>query len=593
MFDKGYTTYNSNFKIILQNHVRILIVNETEFNRATIKIPFHKDGSVTKLKAASYNLENGVVTESELSRKDIFDENVVDDRMVKRFTIPNVKKGSIIEYTYIVTSENYRNLNTWYFQTSIPVLYSEYSVSMPSFFNYSQNLSGYLPITDFKVDSEPGRLSSYQFNNIIKTFISVNIPAFVEEDFITHASNYISKVQFNLIDYTWPNSMTEVVNPSTFEELSLKLAKFSFFQSIYNNNNFLNEDVMMTLFELEEADSETKARAIFKFVKNNYTLDRSINNENIRQVYKEKKGSSLDINSLLSAMLINVGLKSYPVLISKKSNGKLNRYYPARSDFNTAICLVQLDGKDYFVDASNSFLPFNTLSPESINDQGLIVSEERLGLIDFGFQTTYSEKVIASLEILDNGSIKGTLDAKEAGYAALQIKERFDNNFDKYKESFETAHRSWLIDKHEVEAADDEEIVEHLAFTIEPSVMSFDNLIVFNPILVNRISKNPFDLDKRNLPVTLKHPTDMLVSFKYQIPADHKVKELPKAVNYSLPNNAGRFSYSSQKVGDFISVTSIFKLEHTEFTSEEYFMLKEFYALIIEKHKEEIVLEKI
>ena len=56
--------------------------------------------------------------------------------MRKKFTLPGVKEGAIIDYEYTVTSDFLFNLQPWYFQGDIPCLWSEYRAALPQFLKY-------------------------------------------------------------------------------------------------------------------------------------------------------------------------------------------------------------------------------------------------------------------------------------------------------------------------------------------------------------------------------------------------------------------------------------------------------------------------
>ncbi|MDE3212728.1 MAG: hypothetical protein KGM98_05795, partial [Bacteroidota bacterium] len=83
---------------------RIHILHKEGFKLGTVFLPLYSRGDtkdvLKEVKAASYNLENGKVEKTELNPSDIFDVQVSPIRHDKRFTLPDIKEGSIIEYTY-------------------------------------------------------------------------------------------------------------------------------------------------------------------------------------------------------------------------------------------------------------------------------------------------------------------------------------------------------------------------------------------------------------------------------------------------------------------------------------------------------------
>ena len=55
---------------------------------------------------------------------------------VQKFTLPNVREGSVVEFAYTLTSDFLFNFQDWTFQRDIPVRWSEYRVSIPAFYRY-------------------------------------------------------------------------------------------------------------------------------------------------------------------------------------------------------------------------------------------------------------------------------------------------------------------------------------------------------------------------------------------------------------------------------------------------------------------------
>ena len=128
---------------------------------ANVSISLYADGDaeeeLNKLKAVTYNLENGKVVETKLDVKaSVFKDKISKNRVVKKFTFPNVKEGSIIEYEYTITSDFLQNLQPWEFQGAYPRLWSEYNLALPEFLGYVFLTRGYkkYDINDKKLRSE-------------------------------------------------------------------------------------------------------------------------------------------------------------------------------------------------------------------------------------------------------------------------------------------------------------------------------------------------------------------------------------------------------------------------------------------------------
>ncbi|MBM3416742.1 MAG: DUF3857 domain-containing protein [Bacteroidetes bacterium] len=136
------------FSLVFKHHKRIHILNKNGFDLSNVSIRLFSTGDdeekPEKLKAVTYNLENGKVVESKLDVKEnVFKDKIDKNWGVKKFTFPNVKEGSIIEYEYTITSDFLSNLQPWEFQGAYPRLWSEYNLSVPEFMGYVFLTQGY------------------------------------------------------------------------------------------------------------------------------------------------------------------------------------------------------------------------------------------------------------------------------------------------------------------------------------------------------------------------------------------------------------------------------------------------------------------
>ncbi|HEX3008132.1 MAG TPA: DUF3857 domain-containing protein, partial [Bacteroidales bacterium] len=116
-------------------HVRIKILKEDGLKYAKIEIPYrfynHYD-NIQGLKGQTFNVtENGKIVKSKTSGSDIKEVDVDNKNRKMVITLPDVKVGSVIEYKYTIVSLDLVKLRDWYFQTTIPTIWSEFRVSVP------------------------------------------------------------------------------------------------------------------------------------------------------------------------------------------------------------------------------------------------------------------------------------------------------------------------------------------------------------------------------------------------------------------------------------------------------------------------------
>src|SRR5690606_33980661 len=165
-----------------------------------------------------------------------------------KFTLPNIKEGSVIEYKYTIASPFYWNVDDFVFQHAIPVKKLEAKFETPEYFNFKLNTRGYLMVTP-KVDARRDKItvtsSSYggfggakttststlEFINTITSYSLSDLPALKDEPFVNNMGNYRSAIQYELSFTQFPQSPIKYYS-TTWEDVV---------KSIYDSSNFGDE----------------------------------------------------------------------------------------------------------------------------------------------------------------------------------------------------------------------------------------------------------------------------------------------------------------------------------------------------------------
>ena len=177
----SYQFTNNDFRVIYRVNTRLKVLKpegkrvadgqiaylENETNRTRREI-------VTGLKATAYNMEDGKLVKTKMERSMTSEERLDKNQMVMKFSVPQVKVGTVIEIEYRIDSDYYGNIRDWYAQRDIPVLYTCYELSIPEWFTFNIEETG-MNHMEKKENSEPMTLLfSGGTENIltnIKTFV--------------------------------------------------------------------------------------------------------------------------------------------------------------------------------------------------------------------------------------------------------------------------------------------------------------------------------------------------------------------------------------------------------------------------------------
>lgn len=583
-------------------HVKIKIFNKDGFNAANVVIPFYKQDDraemVSDVIAATINIDNGQLIRTNMDKKGLFSENKTKFLSLTKFTLPNVREGSVIEYSYRITSPFYYNFRTWEFQSEIPKLNSEFVAFIPANYNYNVLLRGFQKLSDQKSDisRECLRIAGAPMDCSKMTYIMKNIPAFVGEEFMTAASNFKSAIYFELSDIQLLDGGKQAFT-KTWKDVDFELVYAKYFGSQMKKKEIFKEILPKVIGST--TDELEKAKQVYNFIKkqikwNNYYSMQS--DENLKNVLESRTGSVAEINFALISALSAASLDVEAVLLSTRDNGIVNKIYPVISEFNYVVAKLNIGDKVYLLDATDPMLPFGLLPLRCINDKGRVINLKKPSYwIDLTASQKSVTKYVFQGKLEENGKIVGTINTVTNGYAAYNKRREIKshNSIEEYVEKLDEKWPKISISNQQILNVDSVELplIEtfNVEFTSEKSEPS-NKQVFLNPFLVNRTTKNPFNLNERMYPVDLGAALDERITVSITLPPKYTVIEKPKDVSIGLPESAGRYLLQSSVSDNVLAVSQIIQLNKAIYTADEYLYLKEFYSKIIQNQKTDVLL---
>lgn len=591
-YGAAFLSFNvSNVSLVFERHVRIKVLKKDGLKWADAGIPLYKTSEkVLKLKATTYTLENGHVVKTEMEKEGIFKEKFNKRFDLQKFTLPNVKEGSVIEYSYTINSDFITDFPNWQFQYDIPVRWSEYWAKLPDFFVFEKYMQGYISPTRYEVKNEAQR--GYQING--HHWVIQNVPAFKEEPFITTKNDYISKINFALSFINFPGQPSREIMGS-WSKLNTDLLEYEDFGKVVSGSGFLKKKAEELTAGL--TTSTDKIKAIYAYVQQSIEWDgtKEIFADQLKKVFEVKKGTSADINLALAALLDKVGITVDPVLISTRDHGFVRDQYPMSRQFNYVVCRVIDGDKIYLLDATNKYLSLGVLPDYCLNGQGLIISSTRHGWTKIEAKTKAKTSVSTDLKIDDTGTLLGTITYSCDGYDGAEVRNQYRQMGEKeYIKSF-LEEKNLESDSSKFENLEDiNQPVKHkLGVILQNQATSSGNLIYINPLGEEALKENLFKLEERVYPVDFGKPLEKSYLGKITIPDGYIVDEVPQTKIFLIPNGGGKYTFSVTVNNNVINIVSILQVNKTLFTQVEYPILREFYNQVVAKQAEQIVLKKI
>lgn len=595
LFDYGqsYVTVNAGTPMInIERHTRIKILKKEGLEWANGSILTYHEGSeeekIIGLKATAYNLEGGKIVETKMGKESMFKEKFNRSWNRQKFTIPNVKVGSVIEYTYKKSSGFIVNFPNWAFQKKIPTRYTEYWAMFPKVFKFQQYMQGYVPVTTYEVNEQ----MYFGESVVAHHWISKNVPAFSEEEYMTTEDDFISQINFALALIDLPDRSIEIMG--TWKKLNDDLIDSESFGGVLKGAGFLKDQVEQITAGM--TDPIQKIMAISDWVKANVTWDGEMDYlaDPLRRVVEKKKGTVGDVNLLFGSMLQKAGLSVDMVLLSTRDHGFIREAYPMRRQFNYVICQVRLEGKTLLLDATEKYLPYDILPGRCLNGKGLVISSTNSTWVDITTKGKARTVVSADLTLDGSGELKGKLQYNRDGYDAQRAREvYFDKGEEKYVKDF-LSSKSWNVGKSEF--TDMKDLTKQARESHELSIAEHANVagdvIYINPIVAAQIVENPFSSETRKYPINFGMAVEKTYMCKLTLPEGYQIDEMPQNKLIALPGGAGRYTYNITQMGNVINLTSTFIVSRVLFGQDEYKPLREFYGQVVAKQAEQIVLKK-
>ena len=617
LFDIGSAVYEGDsyggFSILTNRHMRIRILNRNAFDFATLSIPLYissdYEEKVENLEAVTYNMENGKVVSYKLDKSSIFKEKVSKSFTLEKFTMPNLKEGCILEIKYRLVSPYEREMKTWYFQKKYPVLWSQFSASIPSIYDFVILRQGFQALKINKSDVTPTSYNLVQRGSAAERsqYITVtldrkdyvwaieNIPALKHEDYITTTDNYVAKLDFVLSKILFPDSPVRDVMSNWYKISESLMKNENFGESLTKNNGWMDDEIQKIV--PSKSTKLEAAQKIYAYVRDHFTCtnhNRTFLSDPLKKVFETKQGNVAEVNLLLIAMLAKYGLETNPVMLSTRDNGKAWEEYPMLDKMNYVIAQVMIDDKDYLLDASHSKMGFGHLPIDCYNGFARIINKDKPLLIDLSSDSIRESKITTMF--ISNGE-KGSMTGSYTSYMGeFESQDLRDKLVKTSKEDFfKDIKKGFSIDVNLSNTAIDslknfeQPVAVKYDFTMEMN----DDMLYINPIFGEAYKENIFKAEERYYPVEMPYAINENFILRMEIPVGYAIEEVPKSARVNFNENEGLFEYMVAKDEAVIQLRSTVKLNKATFDAEDYESLREFFGYIVKKQSEQIVLKKI
>lgn len=605
IFESGYSEIEDgrDFHLFTNYEAKIKILNKDGYGEANITIPLYKGGNVPEkihdLKATTYYLDGSTIRSRVLSESKIFTEEKGKYEYVK-FTFPDVQPGAVLVYSYRFESPYIFNFHTWWFQEDIPKAFSRYETEIPANYNYNIVKMGELELdqndADIKKNCFYGGQSQNAGDCITTIYAMKEIPAFIEEDYLTSKYNYISRIEYELTQVT----MLDGYERKYTKEWKDVDREFKTDKGI--GKQLKKDRLVKELLPEEIANQDNdldKAKAIYSFVRENYKWNgnyRIFDDMNIKDLIEDHTGNVSSVNILLHNFYNNEGFKVYPVISATRSAGFPKKIIPVLSDFNYLFVLLEIDGKEYMLDATDEFVEFGQLPFRALNQYGRKLDfDTESSWIDItpeGFsKIAYRDSLIVEEDGTSILKSNQTFGGYHASSARKKIREASEDEqilkgLNDIRDSYELISLDYENEKNTSEELS-------VDYEIKNISQKINDRIYLNPFTFVFWKENPFKLEERKYPIDFGFKDVYSSSILVETPENYEIVELPEQKMFSLPNGAAKIQFITQKADDhhlYVRLRVIFS--EAMYNSGYYPYLKEFMDKLVNIQNQSVIVLK-
>jgi len=407
-----------------------------------------------------------------------------------------------------------------------------------------------------------------------------NIPAIKSEPYVYNLSDYYTSFHLKTIEYSYQD-VSEA------------------FSGYYKK--YINDDQGMKKFTDEmiqdASNDEAKLRIMYEYVRDRIenSDSKGLFSDSFKmphQIIKSKKASIIEKNLLLINLLNHAGFHAVPLMISTRSNGKLNMDIPQISNFNHLIVFAKLENSSLILDTKDRFCPFKLPPINDLSFRGLLIDEGNRRFMTIPEPKTMNmNSVITRARLDEDGQLHCETVIRFDNYLAAKERKIIEGNKEKYfKEKYEELIPGISITKYEIVSEMD--IESSLSISIQYSIQDFAQIIgdkaYFTPLIFHKIISNPFKTEKRSFNIEYEFPFIFDEEIEITIPESYSLVEKPRNVNMKMSKLIYRRFLEVNN--NIIKAKRFFQLNDNIITYIYYNELREFFSQVVNADQEQIVL---
>lgn len=601
LLDDQETTVRDNGDIMEHERIAFRILRPEGKHYAEHELSFDNETKINYLRGWSITAKG---QEYESKDKDAFERSlstyeIFSDDKEKILVVPGGDVGTVVGFEYERRHRPYILQDHWFFQSTIPVEKSRYTLRIPANWEYRASWINHVEQSPV----EQGGAYIWEVADLPRIEREYNEPPYralaghvVVTFFAEKAQNRTYKSWNDL--GAWYSQLTAGVfdaSPALQQKVQeLAPQSLPLLDRVRALARFAQKDVRYAAIEIGIGGWRPHPAA---------------------EIFAHRYGDCKDKATVLSTMLAQIGVKSFLMPIHDE-RGIYTEKTPPNSGFDHVILAIQLPegsfstpmpalyehpklGHLLIFDPTNEFVPFGQLPYYEQDSFALLVANGGGELIHLPVTPPEMNRIrrTAKLSLQPDGTLQGEIEERRSGYLAMMSRMYMQNESQSDRrrtiEHFLGSNlTNFQVDSFDLENANDvdKDLVLRYKFTASHYAKNAGPLLLVRPRVVGEMA-GAFDNTKpRHYAYEFKAPFFNSDSIEITLPDGYKVDELPEPADTVLP--FAEYKSKAENSGNVLKYTREYKVETTAVPVEKIDQLRKIFAKINQDERNMAVLKK-
>ncbi len=318
--------------------------------------------------------------------------------------------------------------------------------------------------------------------------------------------------------------------------------------------------------------------------------------QNVSKIITTRLGDCKDLSTLFVALLEKAGIPAQLVLVDTRDNGTRDMVLPSM-EFNHCIALAHIDGKEHYIELTDSNLPFGSLPNNLYEALTLVIpphgKKSNAELKPLAAAGRMPEKIVRNVLVTISGKDqKLDVVAKRYGSLTSAWREGYATlSSEKQKEEYEQSISSGYKNPVKLESLSfsglsdlSDSLITRYSYTVKNEIIEAGSMKMIKVPFIDLVATlESLSADKREFPIEYWNyeNTDVYeTTVSIVLPAGQKFLEVPADQNFSFRGSTYAINYKQE--GERLHVSRQVKLQRQNIAPSEYEQFKKFFNDIVE-----------